>query len=188
LAAQAVAQSPQCCGSVWKSTHAPLHFESQLEVHVPPEQDFSAAQAFAHPPQLAESLLVSTQPGPHLIVPLGHSPAQTPAPHTSVAEHAWVHAPQFAESLDTSTQTPWQSTNGFGHDAPASGGLVSAAWPHALISTAAPTAPSHLRRGQTEERASMPDHDIGECVDDETQRDEQATSSVQHRVERTPTS
>jgi hypothetical protein len=72
--------------------------------HLPPEQMSGEEQAWPHWPQLAGSLLVSTQAWPH-IVSEPHDVAQAPLAHTPPG-HECPHWPQLAGSLVVSTQLP----------------------------------------------------------------------------------
>jgi len=97
---------PQLFGSLVKSAHAPLHRlkpASQVNVHAPFTH---AACAFAtlvehdspHVPQLAVSVLVSTQAPPQRALALaGHPDAQAYAPPSSPAAHNGV--PPSAEHV-----------------------------------------------------------------------------------------
>jgi hypothetical protein len=108
---QTLPQAPQLLGSEIGLTQAALQARRpgpQSSVHVPPTQYCPAAQAIPHPPQLAESFLMSLQLPLQLVrgpqAPL--TPAtQTPAVQVCPDVHAVPHPPQFALSVCGSTHT-----------------------------------------------------------------------------------
>jgi hypothetical protein len=79
-AAQLIAQAPQFAGSLWTLTQRPPHGVAPPEqaqtppTHVPPP-----VQARPHPPQLAESRVVSMQLPAQSVVPAGQLLVQAPA-------------------------------------------------------------------------------------------------------------
>ena len=96
---------------------APLHEISstaQLVLHMPIKQRSEAEQALPHPPQLARSLVTSTQLLPHNLKPLGQSFAQVPLPQTRPVGHTLLHAPQLFGSLVVSVHWPLQLVCGAG--------------------------------------------------------------------------
>jgi len=101
---QGVVQSPQCLGSVLRSTH-------WLPQVVPPQLQLDAAQVppvphdFPHTPQFIGSLVRSTHfaaaPVPHTTVVPGQ--VHTLATHVAPVAHSLPHAPQFFASVVRST-------------------------------------------------------------------------------------
>ena len=83
-AAHTLPQAPQLLGSVWRSTHAPLH---SVPVHVdawhaPAVQTSPGGHATPQAPQLFGSVCVSTQAVPQIVKPHVDDVVQVPFTHT----------------------------------------------------------------------------------------------------------
>lgn len=68
-----------------------------------------------HVPQFNTSLWVSTQNGPHALVPEGQVTPQVPARHASPGGHETPHPPQLASSCRGSMQPAPQAMSGIVH-------------------------------------------------------------------------
>jgi hypothetical protein len=83
----------------------------QVVAQTPLLQTCPAVQATPHAPQLAGSLLLSTQfPGPHSNIPAGQT--QWLSLHSCDCVHTVSHAPQWAAFAVTSMQPPLQFVSG----------------------------------------------------------------------------
>jgi hypothetical protein len=76
------------------------------QAHVPAVHSSVGGQAFAHAPQLASSVLVSTHAPPQSVVPAGQFVVQAPFEHTWLAPQVLPHVPQFFGSLVRSLHVP----------------------------------------------------------------------------------
>src|SRR5262245_8267584 len=116
---QTVVHDPQCVMSLVVSRHAVPHImrgATHVDTHVPPDgmkpglhvipqvPPLHVAEPLAgtwqtdpHAPQLARSVVVSTQLPPHIIRPGPvHPTTQLPPTHISAAAQAWPQVPQLA--------------------------------------------------------------------------------------------
>jgi hypothetical protein len=132
------------------STHEPKHGarEGSLQAHVPPRQASPAPQALPHPPQLAESELMSTQPLVHEVRPgwqpqlpqaqLGEHVCEAPPPQVWVRPGEQApsplqidHAPSVLSALqlrDCVPQLPQPRVSGVQH-VPQSQAVLQRCWP-----------------------------------------------------------
>jgi hypothetical protein len=104
---QLLPQPPQFALSVLVSTQKPLQSmkpETQLVLHVPPEQAVGPRQRLPQPPQLALSVLSSTQLPLHSVSPPMQLWPQLPAEQTRSPEQWFPQLPQLALSVWVSTQ------------------------------------------------------------------------------------
>jgi hypothetical protein len=103
---------PQWLTSVATSTQALLQLmvvAGQVAAQAPAEQTGAgAAQAWAHAPQFAGSLLMLAQVVPHTMLGAAQAPTQCPDTQVALAPHAVPHPPQFEGSVATSTHAPPQ--------------------------------------------------------------------------------
>jgi hypothetical protein len=77
----------------------------QLAAHVPAEQLCPSRQGLAHPPQLSESVLVSTQTPLHNISPAAQDRWQVPEEQVWPDAQAVPQPPQFLGSVEMFVQT-----------------------------------------------------------------------------------
>jgi hypothetical protein len=76
-------------------------------VQTPALHTVPPVQAIPHPPQLFESVFVSTQAPVQFVVPAGHAVVHI-IEQTCIEVHIVPHPPQFCGSVFVSTQTPPQ--------------------------------------------------------------------------------
>ena len=97
-------QVPQFCGSLASDRQMPSQsWVPAGQVHEPSTQVVPSEQAWPHDPQLAGSVLVSTQSAPHAVVP-GAAHEHLPPAQVCSAEHAVPQLPQWVRSVWVSTQ------------------------------------------------------------------------------------
>jgi len=111
-----LAQAPQFWLSVLRFTQASLQSLSgfgQLVVQTPFAHTLPAAHALPHLPQLSGSLVVSTQPLAHAVVPA--SQAHLLATHAWRVPQVTPQPPQFFGSLVPSTQPVMHASSWPGH-------------------------------------------------------------------------
>jgi hypothetical protein len=141
----ALPQAPQLLTSDVTSTHVPEQFFWRPgQTHTPPWHGSPAAQAWPQPPQLAESVWVSTHSllhGVSLALAQAHWLALQVAPAPG---HTIPHAPQLSGSFDRSVHTPLHADvpDAHAHTPPGHAGPVSllgatqnGPWPPADLQT-----------------------------------------------------